>query len=60
MAAQATLISSQKIGMRASLRSTARPVSATVLSSKSARIGYGAHVTPLVTCQAARDGVRTR
>lgn len=60
MTAPATIITSQMVGLRLPMRSTARPTSAVALCNKRARIGCGPRATPLVTCQAGEKNFRTR
>ena len=61
MTAQTAIVSSQQVGLRMNVRTGARP-SALVAgaSSKRARIGYGARVTPVVTGPATKDIFRAR
>jgi hypothetical protein len=61
MTGQAAIYSSQKVGLRMIVRSTARPSSVVaVSSSKRPRIGYGARVTPVISSPAPKDVFRPR
>ena len=57
----AARVSSQNVGLRMNVRTTARPTAVVgVSSSKRPRIGHGARFTPVITSPAPKDAFRVR